>query len=152
MKVRVEDPSSCIAGFVFVAFGLLGLCFSLDYPMGSATQMGPGYYPFCLSLILTSLGVLAVVRGLAIRNEDPFAPWRIVPLILVLGGVVLFGLFVEHFGLVPAIIALLVSACLTQLRERPIETVVLAAILTAIAVGLFIYGLGMPFTAFRLMA
>ena len=86
---------------------------------------------------------------MAIRNEDPFAPWRIVPLILVLGGVVLFGLFVERFGLVPAIIALLVSACLTQLRERPVETVVLAAILTAIAVGLFIYGLGMPFTAFR---
>ncbi len=72
--MKIKSPKDFWAGLLFIAFGLLSLVVARNYRMGSATSMGPAYFP-------TVLGGLMVV----------------------LGGFVFFRSFVMTGGRVPAI-------------------------------------------------
>ena len=54
----------------------------------------------------------------------------------------------ERAGLVPAIVALVVFGCAWRMRRQPIEVLLIALVLSAFAVGLFVYAFGMPLRAF----
>ena len=148
MRVRLANPKEFYAGLVFFGIGLAALIVARDYRLGTATRMGPGYFPLCLSLLLMLLGVASSVRSLRMSRGAPIGQWRLMPLAAIVLGVVAFGLLVERGGLVPALLALLVISAAPRLVARPIEVVITIALLTAAAVALFVYGLGMPFSLF----
>src|ERR1700730_15184087 len=148
MKVRLASPKEFYAGLVFSAIGLAALVLSRNYRLGSAVRMGPGYFPLCLSLLLMLLGTASSLRALRLSRGEPIGDWRLVPLICILLGVVAFGLLVERSGLVAALVALLVISSWPRLRLQAPEVLVTIVLLTACAVGLFVYGLGIPFSLF----
>ena len=100
-----------LAGLLFVGVALLGLWLSRDYPIGTALRMGTGYVPRLLCWILLGLGTIILVQGLrAAQTERPLSSadmsaWR--PVIFVTASLVIFGLSIEHLGLVLSILLLI---------------------------------------------
>jgi hypothetical protein len=144
MKFRIRSQREFTAGLIFFSIGTIWLAGSLSYRVGTATAMGPGYFPLVVSLILTALGIGSVVRSVKIAEADVVEPWPLVAIGLVLGAVVGFGLLLESAGLIAAAAVLILLSCWSRLRARPVETLLLTAALIALVSGIFVFGLGMP--------
>jgi hypothetical protein len=72
-----RDPRpDLLAGGTFVAVGLAFAVASSRYELGSALQMGPGYYPLVLGGLLVALGVGVAVEGLFRRRNQRDAAVR----------------------------------------------------------------------------
>ena len=67
----------------------------------------------------------------------------------ILAGGLAFTYLVEPLGLVPATVALVGFAALAERHVRPLRTAILAVALSALAVTVFSWGLGIPVPAFR---
>ena len=109
--------------------------------------MGTGYVPRLLCWILLGLGTIVLVQGLrAAQTERPLSSadmsaWR--PVIFVTASLVIFGLSIEHLGLVLSILLLIGVGAVAARELRPIETIVAALVLIALSWGIFILGLGL---------
>jgi hypothetical protein len=51
------------AGLLLFFFGLLFFISGLDYNVGTIANMGPGFYPKYLSIILMIFGIISVIRA-----------------------------------------------------------------------------------------
>jgi hypothetical protein len=147
VQVRIQNPQRFAAGLLFLAIGAFAMIYGSRYRMGSATHMGPGYFPFVLSAIIALLGLASAVTSLAPAHTPRPVVWHVIPLICILAGIVAFGLLVEHAGLVLAIAAVVMLGCYQRLLSRPWEVLVIGIVLIGMSVGLFIHGLGMPWQA-----
>jgi len=148
MPVRSRNTKRLASGLLFLAIGLFGMIYDSRYRMGSATHMGPGYFPFVLAAIVALLGLISVATSLGRGGTARPADWHVIPLLCVLAGIVAFGLLVEHAGLVLAIAAVVALGCYQRLASRPWEVLAIGIVLIGMSLGLFIYGLGMPWHAF----
>jgi hypothetical protein len=133
-----------LSGLLFAGFGIWGLALGWNFPIGTASRMGPGYFPQLLSWGVIAIGVILMVRALLASQPGPIARmgWR--ALVLVITAIVLFGVLAERIGMVlsiPLLIGIGGAACMdSRWREVAISTV----LLTAFAVAVFKYGLGLP--------
>lgn len=140
-----RDYLDIISGGALAAFGIIvGLYALTHYNIGTLQRMGPGMFPLAMGGVITLLGAALSLTGLA-REGMAMAPvnWRALAAILV--SVLSFSVLVGPFGLIPAVFALVMLAGLSESPYRPVRSLVLAAILCAIAVGIFKIGLGMNF-------
>ncbi len=142
MLLRVRSSQDLLAGALFVAFGAAAFLFSLDFDMGAARRMGPAYFPRVLGGLLMVLGTIVALRGLVL--EGPPLQGIAARPFLVLAGVLFFGLTVDRFGLAVATAGLVLVSALGGHEFRLREGIVLAAVLTVMAVLIFVEGLGMP--------
>jgi len=143
MKIIIRNSKDLYAGILFIFFGVFSVAIGRNYPMGTASRMGPGYFPFILGSILALLGFIVSARALWV-GSDRIKPWVFRPLILVLLAVLAFAILLQRLGLVLATIALVVISCLSGWEFRLLEVAILSLVLAALAVGIFAYGLGMP--------
>jgi hypothetical protein len=112
--------------------------------MGTAMRMGPAYFPTVLGWILYAFGAFLLLRGIA-RGGGAAVTWGWRPLAFVTLALLAFGFVITRFGLIPALAAMFL-ACAGAGRElRILEVVVVAAVLSAFAVGVFVYALKLPF-------
>jgi hypothetical protein len=151
MQLRVNGPKDLLAGLIFVTFGLGVFVLSHQYEMGTALEMGPGYFPAAVALVLTGLGLMAIVRGLARKTPDPIAHHRLEPLLLVFAAVLSFSLLIERAGLLVAAAALIGIACVRRLRSHPLEVLLIYVVLTgfsALVFGLWL-GIQLPLVWWR---
>ena len=132
------------AGLVFLGFGAGAIVIARGSAMGSAMRMGPAYFPSLLGGLLVLLGLVLAARAFWLRGE-PLEAWAFRPLVLVHGAVVAFALLVQPLGLVVATLALVGLSRLGGWEFRVLEVAALFLFLTALAMGLFVYGLGLPF-------
>ena len=129
------------AGLIFIAGGALALWAGADYQMGHAAQMGPGYVPRLLGFGLVGFGLVIAIRGF-IAGSATVAPGHARPVLLILGGTLLFGLLIDRAGL--AITCALVTVVTAfAAREKPnlMHVVILAVTLSLVTALLFVYGL-----------
>jgi putative tricarboxylic transport membrane protein len=133
------------AGAIFLAIGALAFAQATQYRLGSAFHMGPGYFPICLSILLMMLGIAAIIQDLMIRRPKPLAAWEWRDLALLVSGVVLFALLIDRAGLLAASAGLIVTSCATRLLSRPIEVLIVWAVLTVFCGVIFIEIFGLPF-------
>ena len=148
MQVRIGNPQRFASGLIFLAIGVFGMIYAAHYRLGSATHMGPGYFPFVVSAIIALLGLASAVTSLRAARPKRQVVWHLIPLICIMAGIVAFGLLVERAGLVLAIAAVVVLGCYQRLLSRPWEVLVIGIVLMVVSVGLFLHGLGMPWQAF----
>ncbi|MGE0153633.1 MAG: tripartite tricarboxylate transporter TctB family protein [Reyranellaceae bacterium] len=141
--MAIRNLKDFLSGAMFVAFGGLGLWFGRPYAIGTAFQMGPGYFPMLLSLGLIGIGLIVIVRALLQAGEAPEKA-SLRPLAVVLGAVAAFGLLVEAGGLVVAVVAAVLLGGLASRDSRRLELAALAAGMAAFCAALFVYGLGQP--------
>ena len=143
MKIRVRNLRDFYAGLIFVLFGLVAFFMARNYPLGSAVRMGPGYFPTVLGILLAGLGLVIVGRSLVLEGPR-VTGFALRPLVLVLAAVLAFGLLLEPVGLVVATVAVVVIGCLAGAEFLWRDVAILCVILIALALGLFVYGLGLP--------
>jgi hypothetical protein len=147
MGLAVRSPKSLIAGLLFIGIGAAADFIAAGYRMGSALHMGPGYFPFALGLLLMAAGLASVLQGVSVTGPG-LGRLALRPAIVITASVVAFATIVDRFGLVAACVAAVLLASFAVKPWRPIQAIVVAAVLSAAAVGIFIYGLQLPFTMF----
>ncbi len=147
MSSKSLQNKDCLAGIVFMLFGVLAFVISRNYESGSLLDMGPGYFPRILSVLLGLLGASILFRGVKSRMVDGVA-WAFLPLGILSLSMVLFGLLVERVGLVPslAVLVLVSAAAGSEFKFR--EVLVLAVAVCLFAVVVFVWGLNMRFPLF----
>lgn len=143
----IANNADVWSGVMFVAFGAAAVYFSRDYPMGTTMRMGPGYFPHYLGLLMILIGLVIGIRGVFAPGE-PIGRWAFRPLLTLGLGVVLFGLAIEALGFVPALAILILASTLAGREFKLLEVSLLIAVLIAGAVGVFIYGIGLPYRLF----
>jgi len=140
----IRHPKDFWAGVMFIAFGVAAITVGSAYPIGTAARMGPGYFPRILGILLIVLGAVLSLRGLRTPGSG-ITFGSFVPMLVVLGSVVLFGLTALKIGLVLATIVLILISSAASPEFRWKEAIVSGIILAAVAVGAFIWGLGLEF-------
>ena len=140
------DRREVAAGSLFAAFGAGVVLYAQSYDRGTATQMGPGYFPTLLGIALVLLGAVALAcracAGASAGGDR--APGPFIPGLFVLAGVLAFAALVRGHGLVPAITAMVLLACYDRILRRPLEVAAICAAMLALAVSVFIYGIQLP--------
>ncbi|MFO1398403.1 MAG: tripartite tricarboxylate transporter TctB family protein [Burkholderiales bacterium] len=138
----IRSPKDFWAGILFIAFGAAAIGIAVNYPVGTAGRMGPGYFPRGLGILLILIGGILAVK--AMRMPGPalgFGDLR--PLVIVLGSIALFGLVAPYFGMVVATVVLIMVSSFAS-HEFHLKTAIISAILLAIfAVVAFGYGLNL---------
>ena len=119
-----------------------------NYPFGTSLRMGPGYFPSVLGGMLVLFGLYLVAAGLR-SNEKIEGNWSLRALIVL-------PLSLVHVRPADGIRGLRAGADRADRRlgrwraasSSSSEVLLLAVGLTAFAVALFIYGLGLPYPLF----
>src|SRR5690606_6712609 len=103
--MQVRNKQDFWAGIMFAIIGAFAALGSLKYSMGTAQDMGPGYFPFWLGVCLAVLGSAVSLRSVSARAPvsklDP-ADWKTV--ILLLGAVALAGLLLNVLGILLTVV------------------------------------------------
>jgi hypothetical protein len=137
-------------------------------------RMGSGYFPTVLGWILGAFGVYLFARGIwqmargapreeegaldfvqqADRGPAPVAwSWQQVAwggraVACIVASMLLFGFLMPRLGLVPALVAMFFIAALGGREFRWRQVLVLTVLMTALAVGVFVVLLKLPFALF----
>ena len=136
-----------LSGLMFLGIGAVAISSARDYPMGSALRMGPGYFPIVLGGIMGLFGIYEMILG--VMKSDPVkGNWSIRALIVLPLAAVVFGIMMETVGFVPALIALIFVSAAASREFKFLEVLVSAVVITIASVGVFIYGLGLPYPLF----
>lgn len=145
MTGRKVDLQDALFGafLILVAGGTLLATTKLS--IGTAAEMGPGYMPRAIALILMAFGLFFTAKGL-FRGGEGRGIERIhlrpLPGILVAVGV--FAFLAESAGLVIASLSTVIIAGFAGPEHRFVESVIFSLVLTACAVLLFVRVLNLP--------
>ena len=145
MRIGAAFNRDLASGLMFAAWGVAGLWFGRDLPIGIALRMGPGYVPWLLSWALIVFGSVIAVKGTMLGGA-PLTRWHLRPLILLPLSLLAFAVLIEPAGLPIAALAVVVAGAVAGPEFRLGEVVILGLSLAVCSVGLFIYGLGLPMT------
>jgi uncharacterized membrane protein len=127
---------------------------STTYDLGSLMHMGPGMFPFLLGIVLTFVGIMIFITGLAtpLGEDERILPdsmeWRGWGCIL--AGPICFIIFGEYFGLMPATFTCVFVSSLGDRTAKLKNSLLLATGVTLAGAFLFSYVLKVPFPLFRL--
>lgn len=159
---RSSIKTDYLAGSLMILIGLGATAESYTRELGTLTSMGSGFFPFCLGILLTLLGV--AIAGAAVRapvhhdRTEVVAPtlghegyqgaeWR--GWSCIIGGVAAFIAFGAYGGLLPATFACVFISALGDRGGSPLSALVLASCVTAVGIFLFWYVLQVQFPLLR---
>lgn len=139
MPIKFTTSKDSLAGIIFIVFGLATFLKSRDYEIGSALDMGPGYFPAVLGIVLMCLGVIGILRGLTLTVPDPITPHKIEPLLLIFVGIMAFSFLIERAGLFVASAVLIGLSSFRPMLKNPLEILVIYLSLTGFCAFVFVY-------------
>lgn len=145
--MKIKSQEDFWAGMMFIGFGALAIFIAQDYPFGTASRMGPGYFPTWIGIILVVLGGFISLSGFKNIGEgvSSFA-WK--PMILLALAFSIFGWGIDHVGFVPSMVAMVVLSAASGRDFRIKEVIVMTIALIIGSWALFIKGLDLPFPLF----
>jgi hypothetical protein len=137
------DLQDLLFGLFLVAVAAGTLVATRKLVIGHAADMGPGYMPRVVALMLMAFGLFFSGRGFW-RMRVGIAPvqWR--PLLAILASVGFFALTAERLGLAISSVAAVLLASLATREGRLVEAIAFAVVLSGAAVLLFVKLLGLP--------
>lgn len=145
MKTKISNSADFYTALLFILIGLVAVVIAaVNYPIGTAAHMGPGGFPIIIGGILILLGLIIGARALLLGGET-ISPFSMRALVLILGAVLIFAVSIESLGLLLATLALVFLSAYGGWEFRIREVSILYLVLVATAVGIFVYGLGVPF-------
>jgi hypothetical protein len=141
------------AGLFMVLLGGAVTLNSTTYKLGTFMHMGPGMFPFMLGILMSFIGALIFISGLMtpLEQGERILPqtmeWR--GWICILAGPLMFILFGEFFGMMPATFMCVFVSALGDRTATLRGSLGLAAVITVSGALLFSYVLKVPFPLFR---
>jgi hypothetical protein len=139
----IRNPKDFVAGVIFTAVGLAAVLLGREYSMGTATRMGPAYFPTVLGMLLVVIGAVVLGRSLLQRGE-PIRGLALGPLLLIIGATVLFGVLLRGAGLLVALVLLVVVSAYASRQFRWAVALILAVALAGFSALVFVKALGLP--------
>jgi putative tricarboxylic transport membrane protein len=131
------------SGLLLVAVATVALLYIRTLAIGTVLQMGPGYFPLGLALILLGMGLCLVVKGLLTR-EKPVGAFHLRPLFFILLSFAAFGVLVERAGLLLAILAQVAIAHFASVEAQWRQSLVTGILLAAASAVVFVWLLKIP--------
>ncbi|MFG1357572.1 tripartite tricarboxylate transporter TctB family protein [Xanthobacter pseudotagetidis] len=131
------------SGLLLVAIAGAALYYIASLEIGTALEMGPGYFPLMIASVLAVMGAALVVRGLAVDGPE-VPPMNLRATVLVLASFLAFALLLDRFGLVAAILAQSLIASFASRESVLWQTLLFGAAMAAGSVALFVWLLGIP--------
>ena len=116
-----------------------------DYNVGSARNIGPGFFPVALGGLMLLIVVFVGLEGL--RDEAIEVLWVPRPLLAISAGMIGFAMALETAGLVPATLILVLLVSLSEGPLRAKVTAINAMALSTLGVLLFIEAFSLPVPA-----
>jgi uncharacterized membrane protein len=144
--LKIRNQRDFGAGIMYMVIGLFFSIVAMQYPMGTAAKMGPGYFPFFLGLLMTFLGLLVLVKSLGAKAAIESIPkfhWRIIALIT--GSVVLYGILLPTMGFIVAVFVLVFMSASASHEFHWKGTLINATFLVAFTYSVFVLGLKLQF-------
>lgn len=142
------DYVDIIGGALLVIFGAAVTYTSVTYyPLGTPSRMGPGMFPAGLGVVLAGLGILLALQALRRPGDRP--DLRVFSPLFVLGGIAAFAALIVPFGLIPAIVAIIVISSLADLKIRPVSLLISCVGLSLFAPFVFVFMLGLQISLLR---
>lgn len=139
---------NAVSGGVLLLAGLVMLVFAWGYPTGSVNQMGPGFIPQTIAILMSVLAVAIIIVDL--RAPHVVSPgamhWR--GLIFVSAAVILFAVLVDRAGLVPSMFLAVAVSMFADDQAKPLSVLIYTVIATFLGWLLFLVGLELPIPAF----
>ncbi|MBS0451433.1 MAG: tripartite tricarboxylate transporter TctB family protein [Proteobacteria bacterium] len=156
MHFQIKSKRNFAAGLMFACVGAAFAIGATSYNVGSAARMGPGYFPLMVGTLLAVLGLGVVVASVGARRDgdgDPIGAIAWKPLGFIIGANLLFGVLlaglhsvgVPAMGLIAAIYALVIVACMAGTNFSIKAALVLATVLAIGSYLTFIVGLSLQF-------
>ncbi len=165
MEMGPDSRRTLIGAVLIIAMGGTVAVVGAGYRTGTLTNMGAGYVPVVIGVLLVAIGLLMaitefVARGKAASADAPLAnvghlpaapgeggvQWR--GWLCILGGVAAFVVGGTHFGLVPATFFAVFISALGDRANSLRDCVLLAAGITLAGVVIFSWGLKLTFPLF----
>lgn len=144
MKLRIRNQKDVAAGAIYIAFGAAFGLGALNYNMGDAARMGPGWFPFWIGVLMVIVGFATIAGGVRVRAaEDPLKKPALGTLAWIIGSVVLFGVLLQPLGLVLSLVVLVVTSSLASHEFGWKGTLANTVILIVFSVGAFIKGISL---------
>ena len=142
MQINTRDVA---AGLLFIAIGgFFALNSWFNLRMGTALNMGPGYFPLLLGLILIGFGVAIAVNAVN-KPAELIGKVSIRGIVLVIGAVLVFGFTARRLGLGPSLFVTTFMASMSTERATLISSILLSIGLSVFCVLVFVYALGLPY-------
>jgi putative tricarboxylic transport membrane protein len=140
----IRNEQDFWGGLALVALALFAIWAASDLPGQRGFAFGPGTAPrlfagiLCMfGLIITALGVLTDgprIGGYAIRGP-----------LMITAALLVFAAIIRPVGLVPATFLTFMISATASRETRYLESTIMAVVMTAFCVFLFVYLLNLPF-------
>jgi hypothetical protein len=145
MTTSILKNKDVLGGCLLIVIGAAAAMIARNYAFGTPRQMGPGFLPMMLAFVLMALGLAIAIKGTKDGGTlEGLGSLR--PVLIVLGGVLVFSQTLERLGLVLSSFILVLITCLAHRPFKIGEALMLSVGLTIGVVLLFAYALGVPFS------
>ncbi|MER2634384.1 MAG: tripartite tricarboxylate transporter TctB family protein [Rhizobiaceae bacterium] len=150
--MRSVDMKDAIGGVLVAVLGMgVATQSILFYQIGTVRHMGPGMFPTIIGLLLAGVGALIAVPAF-FRQGIPLPDFEWRPLLTVLAAIAVFGLTLERFGLVVAVVGMTIMSVTADRKPSfgrfvwlPLGLALGAVLVFRIALGMNIPVFVMPF-------
>ena len=137
-----------VSGLLFLVIAIyVSVSTLLGLDIGDLEQMGPGFFPLALGIILGVIGVLVLLGAKPDEDDQLPVNWRAV--VLIGGAPIAFGLTVRTLGLVPALLISVAMATLAGGKIKPLRAAVTILGVTLFCVAVFKFGVRVPYDLFN---
>ena len=144
--MHVGNQKNLLAGLMFTAVGSAFVVVGMQYSIGTAAEMGAGYFPTMLGGILSITGLIVAGKALSTRIGKrvalPSFDWPTI--LIILASIAFFAASLEKLGFALTTIGTVLIARLAGRPAFSLNSVLTAFILTAFSTLLFKYALDLP--------
>ena len=153
--MALKNAQDFYAGLLFCVVGGAFAWGATSYDLGRAAEMGPGYFPLMLGILLMALGVAITARafGRSGAGAQTIGPWAWRPLVCILLANLLFGVLLvglpsiglPAMGMWVAIVVMTLVASMARKGFSWTEALVQGLVLAAGSYLVFVLGLKLQF-------
>ncbi|GGE51546.1 membrane protein [Agaricicola taiwanensis] len=143
--MKLQITKDLLSGALFLLIGLGTIIIAQGYRLGTAANMGPGYFPIMLGSIVALIGAVMLVK--AARNPETseiIQTWEFRPLVFLTAAILLFSALIDTRGAIAGVVVLILVGRLAGREGSMLELAIMVLALTAAAIGIFVYGLNIP--------
>lgn len=160
--MRIQSQKDFFSGLMFMVVGSAFAWGANSYTIGTGARMGPCYFPLVLGVLLAVLGAIIAVKSLLVSTPDgePIGRFAWRPLIFIILANLVFGALIgglpsihlPPMGLVAAIYALTLIACLAGDAFNLKEALILGTILSVLSYLAFVVLLKLQFPVWPVLS
>ncbi len=127
---------------LFIAVGLFFAGLGTQYAWGTATRIGPGFFPTGLGTVVILIGIIVAAGSLSAKAvADRVERFDIRTVVLILGSVAAFGVLLKPFGLILSLFVLIAVSSFASPEFSWKAMLTNAGVLIGTCLAVFVWGL-----------